>query len=89
MEQNYYALYDCQLGGFKAGHAGTSKKEVSVQGAERAYTLSFSDEEPCPEGLTDEEVLKEYGYKVRKVSKEHYQKILDSEEYGLLTTVSL
>jgi hypothetical protein len=87
--KKYYALYDLQLGGFKAGMANTSYESVVELGAERAYTLSQNDEEHCPEGLSDVEILEQYEYDVREVSEKEYEIILNSEEYGLLTTVTM
>lgn len=85
----YYALYDNQLGGFKAGMVGTTPEEVKEMGAARAYDLSQSDEEPCPEDLSHQDILDQYGYDVRVVSKELYHRIQTSSDVGLLTTVSL
>lgn len=89
MTEKYYALYDIQLGGFKAGCASTDYQEVVQAGAYRAWELSQSDKEPCDDNMSDEDILKVYGYEVREVSKDDYEKILESDEYGLLTTVSL
>lgn len=89
MIEKYYALYDIQLGGFKAGCASTDYQEVVQVGAYRAWELSQSDKESCDDNMSDEDILKIYGYEVREVSKDDYEKILESDEYGLLTTVSL
>ena len=85
----YYALYDLQIGGYKAGIANTCPKTVLEIGADRAFDLSQGDEEPCPKGMSSEEILEQYGYEVREVSKEDYKTILNSNEYGLLTKVTL
>ena len=85
----YYALYDLQLGGFKAGIADEDPKEVLDMGADRAWELSQSDVEPCPNNLTSEEILEQYDYEVREVTKEQYETILNSDEIGLTTTVTL
>lgn len=87
--EKYYALYDLQISGYKASIASTSYKEVLESGADRAFDLSQGDEEPCPKGMTSEEILDQYGYEVREVSKEDYETILNSEEFGLLTSVTL
>lgn len=84
----YYALFDEQVNGFKAGFAGTSKQSVIEDGANRAYELSQSDEEPCPDDLSSEEILEQYDYTVLEVTKDEYDTILNSNEDGLLTTVS-
>lgn len=85
----YYALYDLQINGFKAGMARDSYKEVLSAGAERVYDLSQGDEEPCPDNWTDEEILENYGYEVLEVSFDTYIKINESDEYGLTTAVTL
>lgn len=87
--KKYYALYDLQLGGFKAGIASEDPKEVLEMGADRAWELSQSDEEPCPDDLSSEEILEQYDYEVREVSEKDYETILDSDEIGLLTAVTL
>ena len=85
----YYALYDLQLDGFKAGHASEDFQDVVRSGAQRAYDLSQSDEEPIPVDMPDEEILELYGYEVREVTKEEYDIIAESDEIGLTTTVTL
>lgn len=87
--KKYYALYDLQLGGFKAGHASEKFEEVVRSGAQRAYDLSQGDEEPIPDDMPDDEILEVYGYEVREVSEKEYETILESDEIGLLTTVTL
>lgn len=87
--KKYYGLFDCQLGGFKANYASENYQKVLEMGAERACDLSQSDTEPCPPGLLDIEILNLYGYEVKEISEEQYQKILKSDEIGLLTTVSM
>lgn len=88
-ETNFYALFDLQLNGFKAGYASTDKESVERDGAERAFYLSESDEEPCDEKLSDIEILEQYDYEVKEVSEETYKKVLNSDDYGLLTAVKL
>lgn len=88
-EIKFYALFDLQIDGFKAGYASIDKESVIRDGAERAFSLSESDEEPCDENLSDREILEQYGYEVKEVNKETYEKILESEDYGLLTSVKL
>jgi len=85
----YFALYDLNLNGFKAGYVGNTKSAVEKAGAERAWELSQNDEEPCSHDLSDEEILKEYNYEVRLVNKDEFDIISESEEFGLLTTVDL
>ncbi len=75
--------------GFKAGYASDNFQEVVKSGAERAYELSQSDEEPAPDNVTDEELLEMYGYEVREVSERNYEIILNSDEVGLAVAVSL
>lgn len=89
MTEKYYALYDIQLGGFKAWCASTDYQEVVQAGVYRAWELSQSDKEPCDDNMSDEDILKIYGYEVREVSKDDYEKILESDEHGLLTTVDI
>ena len=87
--KKYYALYDTQLDGFKAGITGENFTDVLQDGAIRAFQLSQSDEEPCDPSLSDEEILENYGYEVKEVSEEIHQQILESGEIGLMTTVTL
>lgn len=87
--EKFYALYDWQLDGFKAGIADSNFRSVEEMGAARAWDLSQSDEEPCPNGLTDKEILESYDYEVQEVAEEVYKKIMRNNEYGLFTVVSL
>lgn len=43
----YFALFDEQINGFKAGFAGTSRQNIIESGADRTYESSQIDEEPC------------------------------------------
>lgn len=87
--KKFYALFDLQINGYKAGIASTNYKDVLERGANRAFEISQGDEEPCPKGLSSEEILDMYGYEVREVTERDYETILNSEEYGLLTSVKL
>ena len=84
----YYALYDLQIDGFKASYASRNFKSLESMSVDRIYDLAEHDEEGVPEGLTDAEVLDLYGYEIRKVTKEQYNWILNSDEFGLTTRVT-
>lgn len=89
LSSKYFALYDLQLGGFKAGMADDNKERLEEAGATRAYELSQSDEEPIPKDWTTKQILDNYGYEVREVTLSEFIKIQDSDEVGLLTVVKL
>jgi len=87
--KKYYGLFDLQLDDFKPGIVGTNYNDVEAIGAERAYTLSQTDEEPASENMTDKEMLEEYGYEVREITEKEYNQILNDQRSGLLTTTTL
>ena len=87
--QKYYALYDLQIDGFKAGYTGESYEEVLKSGVDRIHTLSESDEEPAPTDVSDEELMEMYGYEVREVTEKEYDIITNSDDHGLTTAVKL
>ena len=84
-----YALYDTQLGGYKAGYAGMYVQWLEEDAVERIIELSQSDDEPVDESLSDKQILLDYGYEIHKVTRKDYETILNSTDYGLLTTVKL
>lgn len=86
---SYYAVYDLQIGGYKAGLASMDKEELLEESVERIWRLSQGDEEPVDESMTDQEIHDLYGYEIREVTKKVYRQVLESEEYGLLTKVTL
>ncbi|GAB2021499.1 hypothetical protein RyT2_05730 [Pseudolactococcus yaeyamensis] len=85
----YFAVFDEQLNGFKAGMVYQSEKEALEAAAERVVELSQSDDEPCqPEGISNREICEDYGYHVEEVSKREAKVIEGSDNKGLLSTVS-
>ena len=89
LSKKYYGLYDLQLDGFKARMASDNKEQLEKEGADRAYELSQSDEEPIPKDWTTKQILDNYDYKVREVTLSEYIKIQDSDNIGLLSVVDL
>ena len=87
--QKYYGLYDLQLNGFKAGIASENKVEVEESGAARAYNLAQNDEKPIPDDWSTQKILKYYDYEAREINQAQFEKILESDEIGLLATVDL
>ena len=85
----YYGLYDLQLNGFKAGTASENKFEVEESGAARAYSLAQNDEDPIPNDWSTQKILNNYGYEAREINQAQFEKILESDKVGLLTTVDL
>ena len=91
MTNCHYAAYDSQLGGFKAQMSFKTYEEAVDAAADRAICLAEGCNEELPsdvEKLTSEEICEIYGYEIRVISVEDSEKINESEEVGLLTTVS-
>lgn len=86
-EVKHYALFDEQLGGYKAKYVSHNKEELIGEAASRAFELSQGDEEPCPEGLSNQEIIDRYGYVIHEVTPNDYRIIERSEGVGLFTTV--
>lgn len=73
----YYALFDTQLDGYRAGFVNTDLLELEGVSADWVYEMSLSDDEPCDPDMGNKEILEDYGYEIREVTKEEYEKISD------------
>ena len=95
MKTKYYGLFDVQLGGFKAQFVETSKQEMIEAALDRIYTIheDFLEGEltwdEVHEQHTDIEIIEMLDYEIKEISKEQADIILNSEEFGLLTTVDM
>lgn len=97
--ERFYAVFDSQIGGFKAGMAYDSYDEAREGILDRIYNIHTDfyesdgydswDEFMEHEDYSEQDLIDFQGYEVQEVSSKDYYKILDSEDYGLLTSVNL
>lgn len=100
MENNYFAVYDCQLNGFKPSLAFKSKTKAFKSAIERIESIHFDifeDEEIKSKNwkelkkefnLKDEKDFVEFfDYKIKKVSRKEYVEINKNAKVGLTKTV--
>lgn len=91
-----YGLYDLQLGGFKAGIVSDDYREIKDLTLLRIFEVhtDFLENGFCEtweevfDIYTEDELIEAIGYEIKEVTKEQYDQIKNSEEYGLLTVVS-
>lgn len=95
----YYAVFDNQIDGYKAGMTYESYEEAREGVLERIYSVHTDffesdgydswEEFMEKEKYTEEDLINFQGYEVHTVSEENFDKISNSEEIGLLTSVTL
>lgn|SRR5699024_2588946 len=84
----YYALYDSQFDGFKAGYASKDLTNLIKESSERIIELSQSDEEPLSFNSDPIDVIESYSYEIRIINEDDYNKINESNELFLSSVVN-
>lgn len=84
----YYALYDPQFDGFKAGYASKDLTNLIKESSERIIELSQSDEEPLSFNSDPIDVIESYSYEIRIINEDDYNKINESNELFLSSVVN-
>jgi len=83
----YYGLFDFQLEGFKGGYANESLVDLVNESASRIIELSKGDNKPIDIDTHPIDVLSDYGYTIKRIKKEGYDKIMASDTLFLSEVV--
>lgn len=87
MKNKFFAVYDLQMDGFKAGMTGTDPKSMIDMMVDHICNIITEDEECEYEGASDTEIIDTFGFTFCEVSEKDAEIIENSDDYGLLTTV--
>lgn len=95
----YYAVFDGQIDGYKAGMAYESYLEAREGIMDRIYSVHTDffesdgydnwEEFMKEEKYTEEDLINFQGYEIHIVSEKDFETILNSDDIGLLTSVNL
>lgn len=98
----FYALYDTQLGGFKASESYESYEEATEGALNRIESIHqdflFDDDEEVADTFeqyrdmhkqSDESFISLFDYEIKEVTESEHVIISESTSYGLLTSVAL
>lgn len=85
----YYGLFDLQLDGIKANYVEHDYQSMIERGADRVITLDDTEEnEEYFEMVSDVEIVFHADYMPIELTKREMEIVENSDEIGLLTTVS-
>lgn len=87
MKNKFFAVYDLQTEGFRAGMTGVDPKEMIDMMVDYICNIIKEDEECEYEDASDIEIIDAFGFTFCEVSEKDAEIIENSEDCGLLTTV--
>lgn len=85
--KKFFAVYDLQMDGFKAGMTGTDPKGMIDMMVDHICNIITEDEECEYENASDIEIIDTFGFTFCEVSEKDAEIIENSDDFGLLTTV--
>lgn len=85
--KKFFAVYDLQTEGFKAGMTGTDSNEMIDMMVDYICNIITEDEECEYEDASDIEIIDTFGFTFCEVSEKDAEIIENSNDYGLLATV--
>ena len=85
--KKFFAVYDLQTEGFKAGMTGTDSDEMIDMMVDYICNTIKEEEECEYNDLSDIEIVDAFGLTFCEVSEKDAEIIENSDDYGLLTTV--
>lgn len=85
--KKFFAVYDLQMDGFKAGMTGTDLKRMIDMMVDHICNIITEDEECEYEDASDIEIIDTFGFTFCEVSEKCAEIIENSNDFGLLTTV--
>ena len=83
-KQTYYGLFDIPMDGFRIDMVSDDYNDLLEHSAEFIYEMSLGDSEPADKNLPPEEMLENYDYEVREISKEFFDVLDNSADRGVL-----
>lgn len=85
--KKFFAVYDLQIGGFKAGMVGTDPEVMIDMIVEHIYNIINEDEKYKYEDESGIGIIDSFEFTFCEVSEKDAEIIENSDDYGLLTTV--
>ena len=86
LNMKFFAVYDLQTEGFRAGMTGTDPKNMIDMMVDYICNIITEDEECEYEDASDIEIIDTFGFTFCEVSEKDAEIIENSEDCGLLTT---